>query len=410
MKRTINVSGLINAATLACLLSALPQTNTAAAPHAELAAVSGSVIVQRGQVYMWNESSVQLKPKDTLIVLQNSSATVKQGNCTLSIPENSVYTLEEFPDCISAQNSVVSVEPTYLPTARRAPGSIEVDPDAAERALERTLTQQGALVLPPGRLEIAPGVVYTYEETDRMLLADLNGDLVAIKQQSRRNNVAANLDLKLGLPWDSQLELGIPYHYVDQSQVTDFGGASRASHSGDASGFGDFYVSLAKTLVRQSQWRPDLLFRLRYDTGSGSKGDGLVPLSGGYSKLQGQLTALKRQDPLAFVGSLSYANSFESNGVRPGDEIGLSLGAVLAASPETSLQFRLSQIFTKEIQINGRKIPESDKSQGLLSLGTSSILGKGVMLNVSAGVGLSDSAPDYFFSFSLPVRLDHPVF
>jgi len=64
----------------------------------------------------------------------------------------------------------------------------------------------------------------------------------------------------------------------------------------------------------------------------------------GFHQLQAGLTVVTREDPLVFFVAPSYSWVFEreKNGtnVDPGDTIGLKVGTLLAASPETS-RFRL---------------------------------------------------------------------
>jgi hypothetical protein len=117
----------------------------------------------------------------------------------------------------------------------------------------------------------------------------------------------------------------------------------------------------------------------------------------------------KRQDPLVFLGSASYATTFEEDDVKPGDALGFSVGALLAASPETSLRVILNQTFVNELQIGDRTISGSDQVIGTLSLGASSIIGRGKFLDITAGVGLTDAAPDYSIGASLSIRFDVPV-
>jgi hypothetical protein len=50
--------------------------------------------------------------------------------------------------------------------AQAAPGQFEVDEEAAERALERTLVVTGALLLPFGKAEIQPRFAYIRSEED----------------------------------------------------------------------------------------------------------------------------------------------------------------------------------------------------------------------------------------------------
>ncbi|HKJ88657.1 MAG TPA: hypothetical protein VKA48_09140, partial [Gammaproteobacteria bacterium] len=51
----------------------------------------------------------------------------------------------------------------------KEPGRVVVNKEAAERALERTLTQTGALLVPPGQFEIEPGFSYTRRERTQPL-------------------------------------------------------------------------------------------------------------------------------------------------------------------------------------------------------------------------------------------------
>jgi len=276
---------------------------------------------------------------------------------------------------------------------RPAPGTVEVDELAAERALERTLTETGALLLPRGVVEVDPSITYGRIEEDYTLWT---GRTVGT------NEVRAAVDLRVGLPWDSQFELGLPsYGTVHQDTRTVTG-----IEPAEGAGFGDLSLGFAKTLLRERGWRPDLIARLTYNSGSGDRYDDSVYLGGGSRSIEGQLVALKRQDPLAFVGSVSYQKTFEKDNIEFGNAVSFSLGAYLAASPETSLRFTFLQTFRDERKENGQVLPGTGATPGTLAIGASSILGRGVLLNTVFGVGLGRDATDYFFQVSLPIRFD----
>jgi hypothetical protein len=195
--------------------------------------------------------------------------------------------------------------------------------------------------------------------------------------------------------------------------VTRAGSAARGTEDGraeerEAAGLGDINLSLAKGLLRERGWRPDLVGRIEWDTDTGRTDDGIA-LGSGFHELTGSLTAAKRQDPLVFVGTVSYGTSLEAGGVDPGDRVGLSLGAVLAASPETSLRFFLAQGFAREAEVDGQEVEGSDRVGASLVLGASSALPWRTLLDVSVGVGLTGAAPDYSLNVSLPVRFDLPA-
>jgi hypothetical protein len=292
-------------------------------------------------------------------------------------------------------------------TAPAAPGTFAVDPEDAERALERTLAQAGALLLPFGAIDVEPGFTYIRREAAApfpffvQLEPPVVGDVA--NAEIRQNELSGSLDLRVGLPWRSQFELGVPYNYEDQSVAI-----RGTEESTSASGFGDVSVGFAKEFLRERGWRPDLIGRVTWSTDTGRETD-TIRLGSGFHSITGSLTALKRQDPLAFVANAFYRTSFEKDDIEPGDEFGFVLGTVLAASPDTSLSLSLQQTFGNETRFGGRSIPGTDQVSSVLVVGASSVLGRGVLLSVNAGVGLTDDAPDYFVGVSLPIRFNLPV-
>ncbi len=258
-------------------------------------------------------------------------------------------------EALERQSAPAGSPPTAAPAApapkpsaaaqgvpKAAPGAIEVDEMAAERALERTLVAGGALLLPAGQVEVEPSFSYARRDDNNIpVLVDVGGgDLVLANQKVERDELTPALGLRVGLPWDSQLELSLPYNITQQDEILDLGAAGRDTRNGWGNGIGDLTAGLAKTVLREGVVRPDLIARVTYNTGIGDKDDNDITLDGGYSSLTGSLVALKRQDPLAFVASAFYQKSFDSDDVNRGDQYGFTLGTLLAASPETSLRFQ----------------------------------------------------------------------
>jgi len=131
-----------------------------------------------------------------------------------------------------------------------------------------------------------------------------------------------------------------------------------------------------------------------------------VALGGGFHELRGSLTAIKRQDPVAFVGGLSYQHVFESDLVRPGPTLSANFGSFIALSPETSLSLLLSVARQKETERFGLKIGGSGQTVGTLAVGGSTLLARGTLLNLSVGIGLTNDADDFSITLSLPIRFD----
>ena len=290
------------------------------------------------------------------------------------------------------------------PAEQREPGALEVDERAADRALERTLTIQGALLLPSGVKEIQPYTTYARRDNDFPVLLSFENGIGVGSQRVERNEFRAGLRGAIGLPYESQLEIDIPYDYVKESRTRYFSGAPIDDFNDNGSSLGDIRVGIAKTLMRQDGWKPDLLTRLTWDTDTGDEADGGVQLGNGFDEVRLAFTGLKRQDPLAFTASVSYGHSLEKNDQQPGDEYGVSIGVSMASSPSTSLSMALVQSFQRDFTVDNNRIDGTSTDSALLVFGASSVLGRHTLLAVSAGVGLTDDSPDYTLSISLPIR------
>lgn len=291
------------------------------------------------------------------------------------------------------------------PAARTGPGSFEIDEEAAQRALERTLTQSGALLLPARTIEVTPSFTYRRVEQTNPVLATITNpatstpDQVVVNQRSRRSEYTGQLELRAGLPYNAQLEIGLPFNRVNRTQITELG----TTTSDSASGVGDFTLGMAKTLMRESGWKPDLIGRLSYNFGNGKRQTSGVDLGSGFRQVHAEFVVLKRQDPLAFVASTFYNKTFEKDSIKPGDVAGVTLATLLAASPATSLQLAFSQIHRKQQELNGARLAGTDQTYGIATLGASSVLSRDMTLVTQFGIGLGNDAPKYSFTVALPI-------
>jgi hypothetical protein len=113
---------------------------------------------------------------------------------------------------------------------------------------------------------------------------------------------------------------------------------------------------------------------------------------------------LKRQDPIAFTVGAVFTRSFEKNGFRPGNTTLTSIGAAVAASPQTSLQVGFTQVRNNTARLGGTKIPGSDQLYGIVTLGASSIVSARHTVIGQIGLGLGRDAPKYTASLSVPIN------
>jgi hypothetical protein len=300
-------------------------------------------------------------------------------------------------------------------------GSFVVDEEAAERALERTLVQTGALLLPFGLAELQPYVTYSHFDNEQpVLLRDAAGNIAGVADtQTRRNDIETGFFSRVGLPFGAQLELGIPARVVNTSSVV---GIINRETENTTYMLGDIRVGLAKTLLRESTWLPDIVGRITWDTDTGKQptfnNASLGALAGAvgaigtipsFNELNFSATALKRQDPLAFTSTLGYRKTFARDGIEPGDVYSLALGATLAASPQTSLSVGIQQSFIGNARIFNNEIPGSDTNISVFTFGASSIIGARLFFSTVAGIGLTKQSPDYYINVSIPLRFDVPT-
>lgn len=284
----------------------------------------------------------------------------------------------------------------------QSPGAVVVEEGAAERALERSLTRAGVLLLPTGVLEIEPGLIYSQREDTSPGFVTSDNQILPSETELKAKSLTADLALRLGLPWDSQLEVGLPYRWREVESVTKIGFVPTDSSKRSDNGLGDLRVGFAKTLLREGLWRPDVVGRFTWDTDSGE--------TDGFEEFRTSLSALKRQDPLTFVGGLSYEYTSRDDEIKPGAATSVNFGSYIALSPETSLNFIFSATHQNETEQSGRKIDGSDRDFGTLVVGGSTLLAPGTLFHFSVGVGLTDDAEDFTVSMSLPVRLDGRFF
>ena len=281
--------------------------------------------------------------------------------------------------------------------AQPAPGQFEVSPEAAERALERTLVATGNLLVPAGFGEVEPFFDYSRREAPTLVLFNVN-----------RNELAAGLDLRLGLPWETQLEVAAPWNFAEQQQTDVFVSPPQLLSDRWGNALGDFIIGGAKTFVHESGWIPSLLGRVTWEIPRGPVTANGVPMTSGQDKLSFSVTALKRQDPLVFVATGGYTKAFEANDINPGNQLNFTTGAFLATSPETTLRGVLSQNFVQQVTVNGVTIPGSNTVQPILTFGASSILGRGILVDLQVGFGLTNAAPKYSFILSSTYRFGVP--
>ena len=288
-----------------------------------------------------------------------------------------------------------------------ASGQFEVSPEAAERALERALVQTGASLLPPWKAEIVPSLTYQYRQVSRPgeIALSTSGTVLVTEGVIRNSTAQAGTLGRLGLPWDFQIEVGVPYTYKNLTTTTRVQGSGITGRSTDSFGFGDPTVGLIKQVLTESEWVPSLFLNGFWNANFGETARG-IPLGQGFHQFSVGASAVKRQDPLVFTAGLSYQKSLENNNIIPGDQLTSSAALLLAISPETALRFSQQLSFVDKIKLNGRSVPGSKQVSGVFTFDILSILAPGFVVDFTVAIGETPDAPDLTLRLGFPIRLN----
>src|SRR5581483_3603922 len=138
------------------------------------------------------------------------------------------------------------------------PGEFTVSPEAAERALERALVQTGAALLAPWTVELVPGLTYQHNQVSQpgQITLTTGGAVLITENVVRTTQLEASALLRVGLPWDAQAEIRLPYDYKSLSTTARVGGLGLTEQTRDGTGFGDLSLALTKQLMTEKEWLP----------------------------------------------------------------------------------------------------------------------------------------------------------
>jgi len=285
--------------------------------------------------------------------------------------------------------------------------AVDTTEEEAQRALERTLVISGALLVPYGQAEAQPGFNYMRYSTQGSAFLQQGNAVSLATTTSHTNAYLGSVFLRLGLPWESQLEAYVPYESLNRTDTVLLNSGVYQNTIRNASNFGDIHLGLAKTLLNEKEWWPDVIARVTWSADNGPT-PYLIPIGAGYNELIGSITVSKRQDPLVFYGTASYQAAFTQDNRSPGNTLGFVIGTILGASPDTSIRFFLNQNFLSNAEAYGKSIQGTATNISTLNIGASSVLGKGFFLDFTSGVGLTRTSPDYTVGLSFAYRFDLP--
>lgn len=269
-------------------------------------------------------------------------------------------------------------------TASAAPQDAAAD---SNRALERALVRERAVLLSSGSAEVEPNFVASHSSGDGGF---------------RRTSFGPGVTLRVGLPKRWQAEASLPYVF-EEIRI--------GSQKTRSDGVGDLSVAASHQIITESDKLPSVIGGLSYQAATGRntsyENGPLVALGGGFPSLQAYVSANKRVDPLVFFGSLSatrfQARDKDAGRVRPGNIYGLRFGTALATAPATSLRAAFSINVLDKTRINGARVPTDDVN-AFLELGGSAVLTADTAIDILFAAGLTRNTPDFRLMVSVPTR------
>ena len=350
-------------------------------------------------------------PSDPITQLQQQLATRDQ------VIRNLIRRIEQLEQAVGTlqPQATAAQEQAPAPAAQsgEGPSAAELDLNRLRTAFQRTLIDRGGLVLPSGTFEVDTSLSYSHSSAEALTIDGFTifpvlivGDVVS--ERIQRDTMTAAATARLGLPWDMQAELRVPYIRDESNRVSGSGEEKKLA----SSGLGDVELALSRQLWSSSSGGLDVLGTLRWKAATGDDAFGAsteqLALGSGFNALSASMTAVSVLDPVVFFGGLSYTRTLsdEKSGLRiaPGDAFGLQFGTALALNLDTSINFAVAQQFTRRTDVNGQELAGSYVNTGTLSIGLSRVLMSGTSFDSSLVIGLSEDSPDLQLAFSMPFR------
>ena len=283
----------------------------------------------------------------------------------------------------------------------------------ASAAFERQLVQHGGLLLPSGVWELEPSITYAHSSSDHIYIDGFTvaqvlvvGDIV--NERVNRDYVEAALTGRLGLPSDNQIEVRLPYAYVQDEFYNPQEGDRRDS----TAAFGDAEIAWSHQFDRHQGGNTNLLGSLRWRIPTGEdpyrSADGSTVYGLGYHSVQAALTSILTSDPVVFYGGVSYTANLpvdrDIGRIDPGDSAGYQVGIAMSVNMDTSLSFGWEQRYTWETEVDNQEIPGTSLTSGSLAIGVTHTTYLGTTYDVRANIGLTRDSPDAQITLAVPFR------
>jgi hypothetical protein len=310
---------------------------------------------------------------------------------------------------------------------------VEPERPKSQKPIDQLLLQRGAILLPRGWLQVEPSFDYTRFSADRLSISGVSlfeaiviGSIRADKVT--REIVTGAATFRYGLMNRLQLEARVPYVYRRDREVNANNTQNEVERSISNNDIGDVEGSLVWQAYLGSDSLPAILFRVRGRSRTGRDPFTIpinqvpipgqqggtrseltdVPTGNGYYSVAPGVTLVWRMDPVVLFAGANYSFNLSRTigGVgrlNPGDNWEFFLGMNFAVSERLGINMTFFDSGFSALEVDGVRRPNTAFNSGVLSIGTSIVLGPSRTLLVSAGKGVTKESPDFQVTISLPM-------
>lgn len=416
-KSLLSVATVLLAA-LACIGDVGAQESVADGEKTEAEVLRAELLRKDLQIEALSDRLISLEARIDRIESANADVTdIGEGRAALAVKEAQI----EPGNLAAASSAGAGRQRDKEDAAATGPGGplagdevpyLEQD-RLIRSALENTLIERGGLLLPVWAYSLEPSLSYIQSSAENIVVDGFTifpvlvvGDIVS--ERVVRDLTVFNLTYRMGLPWNTQFELRIPYGHQKFRSFSADGTEETLNDNGP----GDIEVGLSTQLYQgRGRW-PDVEASLRYKSDSGKSpfdaAEGDIFVGTGYKSFNLLLTAVKVNDPVVYFGGIDYtSNQSTSQSVGkfdPGDSFGFNLGLAIALNLNNSISFAYDQHFTQKSRLDGVKLPGSYSTTGIFSIGSTYSLTDISTVDFSVGIGVTEDSPDLLVSMALPFR------
>ena len=278
-----------------------------------------------------------------------------------------------------------------------------------EKAVERTLIQEGGLLLPRGRLQLEPSFTMAHFSSNRINVQGFSILPVLVigeisTQAVQRDILIGAMSIKYGLWHRLQAEVKAPYRSEFDRITSNLGDETTR----DARGIGDIEAGLSYQLLNGHDILPDTIFSLGMKAPTGDDPyRGPIGLGTGHWGGRASLVSVKSSDPAVVFGTLTYSYNApremdDFGEIDPGDSIGYGLGTAIALSYQTAINFQFEHSLTRKSRRDGVEVNGTFVNSATLKTGFTWTVNENLGIDTAVGIGLTTDAPDYVFELRMP--------